>query len=174
MTKYTIPFILGSFLVATPAPAQNCKYVKEFKDPFTNVVTKGAQMTIGNPIAGKDVLFQIQDGKLYLGLGIVFNDLGTIPFKKGDKISFKLANGEVIEISPAADVEPRAIRVMNVEAQQWFVLQEVPRKVYEQLASSPITAIKYHLKNDFFIAGIKDRQTSKIMENAACMLTLVN
>lgn len=153
-----------------PLHAQKCKYVKEFKDPFTNNLTKGAQLAVGDVFAGKEVLLKIENGKLFLGLGIVFNDLGSIPFRQGDTVSFKLANDKVINLLPAQDVAPRDINVMNVAAQQWLVLQEVTAETFREITLSPITAVKFRLKNDFFITNIKEKQAAKIMETADCML----
>lgn len=162
-----------ALLLTSNANAQKCRYIKDFKDPFTNEL---AQVAIGNPFAAKEVIFQLRNGKLYLGLSIVFSDLGSMSFKKEDKISFKLANGEVIEISPETDVEPRCFMIGNIKAQQWAVAQEVSKEVFEKMTTSPIVAVKYRLINEYLITEkeIKDRQVNKIMENVSCMLTLLN
>lgn len=161
---------LSFFTLTASAQKHPCKYVKEATDPFTKKVSKGAQMVIGDPFALKEVAFVQEDGKLYFGLNIVFTDMDNMPFKKEDKISFKLANDDLIEISPDKDVQARDIRVMDMPCRQWLVIQKVSEDVYKRLAASPIVAIKYHLKNDYIVNGIKERQTKKIMENAACML----
>ncbi len=147
-----------------------CKYVKEVTDPFTKKTARGAQMAVGDLFTMKEVAFEEADGNLYFGISIVFNDMDNIPYKAGDKVSFKLANDDVIEISPAKDIAPRDIRLFEQPARQWVVMQEVAEDVYKRVAASPIVAIKYHLKNDYLIQGISKRQGQKIMENAACML----
>ncbi|MBL7717979.1 MAG: hypothetical protein JNL72_04015 [Flavipsychrobacter sp.] len=154
----------------TSAVAQECRYVKTVTDPFTKVVSRGAKMAIGDPFAMREVLFEESEGKLYFGLRIVFSDMEDIPFLKGDKVSMMLASDELIEISPAKDVPSQVFKIDNLSLRQWIVMQEVPVGLYEKISASPITAIKFHLKNDYMVKGIKERQVQKIMENAACML----
>ena len=165
--------LIGLFIctLMSPQAGAQCKYVKETTDPFTKKVTKAAQMAIGDPFAMKEVLFEHSNGKLYFGLRIVFSDMEEIPFKKGDKISFMLANDDLIEITPEKNVPAQHFTFMDKPMLQWIVMQEVPKKLYERIAASPIIAVKFHLKNDYPVNGIKDRQTKKIMENATCMLT---
>lgn len=166
-------FLISSLALITPQAFSQapCKYVKEVSDPFSKKVRKGAQMAIGPALGMNEVLFEFTDGKLYFGLRIVSKDYDAIPFKKGDKVSFKLANDDLIEVAAPADVEPTDFAVGDVKLRQWVVMQEVSENTYKKLAASLITAVKYHLKIDYMIIGIKDRQVQKIMETAACILT---
>jgi|GEM_PF-4622336 len=152
--------------------AQNCKYVKDYVDPFSKKLTKTCQMAIGAAIAGREVLMQKSEGKYYLGLRITFSDMPDIPFKKGDKISFKLANDDLVEVSPEKDVPASPIKMLDVALLQWLVMQEVSAATFEKIATSPITAIKFTLKQEHLLPEIKERQTIKIKETAACMMTL--
>jgi len=151
-------------------PQKPCKYVKEFTTPFAKKTARGAQMAIGDQFAMKEAAFEESDGELYFVIRIVFNEMDEIPIKAGDKVSFKLANDDMIEITPAKDVPPRYIRILDQPVMQWVVMQEVPEDIYRRIAASPIVAVKYHLKNDYLIEGISKRQGQKIMENAAYML----
>lgn len=168
----TILFLLISCLTFN-ATAQ-CKYVKTTKDEWSGKTMNTAQMTIGAAIAGREVILQkSEDGKYYLSLRITYNmDFPEVTFKKGDKVSFKLSNGDLIEITPPQDVTPFTLRFLDVPIRHWIVTQEVKTNVYEQLATAQITAIKYRLNgNEYPLPEIKDRQTQKIMETAKCMLT---
>lgn len=160
-------------LIAVSAYSQSpCKYVKETKDQWTDKTVKIAQMAIGNGMAGREVILQQSEGKYYIGLRITFNtDFPDVDFKKGDKVTFKLANGQLIEYAALKDLKPTIIRMLNVPIRNWYVDQEVDKSVYEQLAASPIVAIKFHINgNDQILPEIKARQTRKIQETAECML----
>lgn len=164
---------LGLSLPLAASSQTPCKYVKAKTDEWTKKVTNTAQMTIGAGITGREVILQESEGKYYLGLRIIYNtDFPEVAFKKGDKITFKLADDRQIEVASEKDVPAELVRFMDVPLRQWVVRGEVSKEVYSQLAASPITAIKYHLNgNDYPLPEIKERQTKKIMETAGCMLT---
>lgn len=163
--------LLGCYTII--GSAQPCKYVKATKDEWTGKTMNTAQMAIGNALAGREVILQESGGTYYLGLRITFNtDFPDIAFKKGDKVSFKLANGEIIEVVSIKDLEPTMTRFMDVPVRMWFVNQDVSKEVFEKLSASPITAIRFRLNDaDHDLPAIKDKQTAKIMETVKCMLT---
>lgn len=168
--KQLLTLIIGC--MALTATAQ-CKYVKATKDEWTGKTMNTAQLAIGNALAGREVILQESGGTYYLGLRITFNtDFPDVAFKKGDKVSFKLANGEIIEVVSIKDLPPTMTRFMDVPIRMWFVNQDVSKEVFEQLSTSPITAIRFRLNDaDHDLPAIKDKQTAKIMETAKCMLT---
>ncbi|HTN45327.1 MAG TPA: hypothetical protein VL098_03205 [Flavipsychrobacter sp.] len=149
-----------------------CKYLKQSTDPFTKKVTGSAYMAVGAGLAGRELILQESEGKYYLTARITYStDFADVPFKKTDKVSIMLASNELIEISPKEDVTPNVIRMLDVPIRQWIVNSEVPKSTYEKMANSQITAIKYTFNgSDYHLAELKDRQTKKIMETAACML----
>lgn len=160
-------------LVTLTAYGQSpCKGVKEQKDKFTGKTAKVAQLPIGNALAGREIILQQLEGKLYIGLRITFNsDFPDVDFKKGDKVEFKLANGQMIEYAAAKDLKPTIIRVLDVPIRNWYVDGEVNTSVYQQLAASPVEAIRFHLNdNDHTLSDFKEKQTRKVMETAACIL----
>ncbi|OSZ82071.1 hypothetical protein CAP35_02025 [Chitinophagaceae bacterium IBVUCB1] len=152
--------------------AQPCKYVKPQKDQFTNETYNLAKMAIGAPMAMRELIIYESDGKFNLGLRLTFNtDFPEVAFKKGDKVSLKLANGEIIEITAEKDLPPTTIRVLDVPLRMWYINQQVARNVYEKLSVSPITAVRVKLNDaDHDLQGIKDKQSAKIMETVKCML----
>lgn len=164
--------VLGTSLLlgATNGYAQKCKYVKETKDAFTNEQVFTANMAIGMGLAGREVLLQKRNDKCLLGMRITSSDLGDIPFKAGDKISFRLANNDLVEVAPKEDAPALPVVFLGRTFMQWIVLVEVDRARFEQMAASPIVAIKFKLKFDGMIPEIKEKQTQKIMETATCML----
>lgn len=180
MQRKILPFIglagltisLSLLSLSATAQKQPCKYVKESKDAFTKKTTGSAYMAVGAGIAGREIIMQQSDGKFYLSARITYNtDFPEVPFKKGDKVNIMLADEKLIEITPEKDVQPSLFRMFDAPIRQWVVTQEVPASIYEQLAASPITAIKYSFNgNDYHLPEIKERQTRKIMETAACML----
>lgn len=168
--------LLTASVAFSPAMAQTkCKYVKNFTDEWTKQETRTAQMAIGVGLAGREVILQESEGKLYLGLRITYNtDFPEVPFKKGDKITFKLADDRQVEIAAGEDVPATNFRMLDVALRQWFVRQEVKADIYKQLSASPITAIKFHLNGaDYPLPEIKERQTRKIMETAQCILDTI-
>ena len=162
-----------AFALLSYGVSGQCKGVKVQKDKFTGKVAKVAQLPIGNALAGREVILQQSDGKFYIGLRITFNtDFPDVDFKKGDKVAFKLANGQIIEYTAAKDLKPTIIRVLDVPIRNWYVDNEVEAKVYEQLAASPVEAIQFRLnENDQTLSDFKDKQTRKIMETANCLLS---
>lgn len=127
-------------------------------------------MAIGMGLAGREILLQKRDDKFLLGMRLTSSDIGDIPFKTGDKISFRLANNDLIEISPKEDAPALPAVFMGRTFMQWIVLVEVDKVTFSKVATSPITAIKFRLKFDGMIPEIKEKQTQKIMETAACMI----
>lgn len=164
--------LLTSLAIGGSCAAQDCKYVKASTDEWTKKTTRTAQMAIGMGLAGREVILQESEGKLYLGLRITYNtDFPDVAFKKGDKVTFKLANDELVEFAATEDIPPMIIRMLDVPIRQWIVRQEVKPDAYKKLSGSPITAIKFHLNgNDYPLPEIKERQTRKIMETVQCML----
>ncbi|OSZ79029.1 hypothetical protein CAP35_12495 [Chitinophagaceae bacterium IBVUCB1] len=164
--------LLGCIAVLNNETSAQCKYVKATKDEWTGKTMNTAQMAIGNALAGREVILQESGGTYYLGLRITFNtDFPDVAFKKGDKVSFKLANGEIIEVVSIKDLPPTMTRFMDVPVRMWFVNQDVSKEVFEKLSASPITAIRFRLNDaDQDLPAIKDKQTAKIMETAKCML----
>ncbi len=152
-----------------------CKYVKPQKDQFTNETYNLAKMAIGAPMAMRELIIYETNGKFNVGLRITFNiDFPEVPFKKGDKVSLKLANGEIVEITAEKDLPPTTIRVIDVPLRMWYVNQQVSNAVFEKLATSPITAVRLHLNDaDHDLQGIKDKQAEKIMETAKCLLSTI-
>jgi hypothetical protein len=150
--------------------SQKCKYVKETTDAFTNEKIATANMAIGMGLAGREVLLQKRNDKFLLGMRITSSDLGDIPFKAGDKISFKLANNDLVEVAAKEDLPAMPVVFLGATFMQWIVLVEVDKATFEKMAASPIVAIKFKLKMDGMIPEIKEKQTRKIMETAACML----
>lgn len=164
--------LLGCITIISNDATAQCKYVKATKDEWTGKTMNTAQMAIGNALAGREVILQESGGTYYLGLRITFNtDFPDVAFKKGDKVSFKLANGEVIEVVSIKDLPPTMTRFMDVPVRMWFVNQDVSKEVFGKLAASPIVAIRFRLNDaDQDLPAIKDKQTIKIMETAKCML----
>jgi hypothetical protein len=161
-------FALFSFIASG-----QCKGVKEQRDKFTGKVAKIAQLPIGNALAGREVILQQSDGKFDIGLRITFNtEFPDVDFKKGEKVAFKLANGQLIEYTAAKDLKPAIICVFDVPIRNWYVDNEVEAKVYEQLVASPVEAIQFRLnESDHTLSYFKDKQTRKIMETANCILS---
>lgn len=150
--------------------AQKCKYVKETTDAFTKEKVETANMAIGMGLAGREVLMQKRNERYLLGLRITSSDIGDIPFKAGDKIAFRLADDEIVEITAKEDHPALPVVFLGRTFMQWIVLVEVPQTIFRKMSLSQIVAIKFRLKFDGMIPEIKEKQTKKIMETASCML----
>ncbi|MBN8669390.1 MAG: hypothetical protein J0L80_01805 [Chitinophagales bacterium] len=149
-----------------------CKYVKPQKDQFTNETYNMAKMAIGAPMAMRELIIYETNGKFNVGLRMTFNtDFPEVAFKKGDKVSIKLANGEVLAITSEKDLPPTTIRVLDVPLRQWYINQQVSRAVFEKLSASTITAVRVRLNEaDHDLQGVKEKQAEKIMETVKCLL----
>lgn len=157
---------------ALQVTAQPCKYVKPQKDQFTNETYNMAKMAIGAPMAMRELIIYETNGKFNVGLRMTFNtDFPEVAFKKGDKVSIKLANGEVIEITSEKDLPPTTIRVLDVPLRQWYINQQVSRALFEKLSASTITAVRVRLNDaDHDLQGVKEKQAEKIKETVKCLL----
>ncbi|RYZ28548.1 MAG: hypothetical protein EOP49_41375, partial [Sphingobacteriales bacterium] len=105
--------------------------MKETKDAFTNEQVLTANMAIGMGLAGREVLLQKRNDKHLLGMRITSSDLGDIPFKAGDKISFRLANNDLVEVVPKEDIPALPVVFLGRTFMQWIVLVEVDKARFE-------------------------------------------
>lgn len=174
MRKQLLTVMVAVFcLFQSIAVTAQCKYVKPQKDEFTNETYNMAKMVIGTPLAMRELILYENKGNFYVGLRMTFNtDFPEVAFKKGDKVSLKLASGDIVEISSEKDLPPTTIRIIDVPLRQWYINQQVTRATFEKLSISPIQAVRVRLNDtDHDLPGIKAKQTEKIMETIKCMLT---
>ena len=175
LIKMLVLTLCSGIGASIPCAAQDCKYVRSATDEWTKKATRTAQMAIGAGLAGREVILQESEGKLYLGLRITYNtDFPDVAFKKGDKVTFKLADEKLVEVTAQETIPATLIRMLDLPIRQWVVRQEVKPETYQQLSASPIIAIKFHLNdNDYPLPEIKERQTRKIMETVKGMLETI-
>ena len=165
--------LLAAFLtlmIPVVANAQNCKSVKETKDAFTNESVKKASFVIGDYHLGWSVNLEKRDEQYYLGIDVY--QIGDIQytFPKGDKVTLKLANGKFVELENPKDITP-VRETGGTLVTRWAVNAKVEPVVYKRLSRSPITDIKVTIQEkDVVFSTIKEKQASRIVDAAACIL----
>src|SRR5882757_5535056 len=92
-------FLFASFECA----AQDCKYVEEKKDEFTNQSLKNCHFSIGK---GGQIILQ-KKGEMY-SIGFLFVVSGFVDKKlvAGDTIYVKLADDKMVNLAIVKDIDP--------------------------------------------------------------------
>lgn len=174
-------FAVAIGLAAPLAASAQCKFKTEKKDDFTGEILKTAEVKIGARNYHWRVLLE-KSGKDYrLGMQIKWGMHLANGIEKGHTfVYFKLDNGDVLEVnadkyyavshgsvSTATSNSTATTQVISV----YFPMGKVDKSVIEKLSKHQITAVKCSFGGENRqLAGIKNKQTEKVMDYASCML----
>lgn len=177
------------------AEAQNCKFTVNKKDEFT-----GEQTTTLVYDRNSFVWITIKRGAMYQ-LEMAFTSVeSTAIFETTDTMRIKLADGTILKLRPNADVEPMGSSISTTRTTgsdtRYYVNSRstsrsvtstmatstynpvftVDRSVYEQLAKSPVTVIRFDFAGkpwDFdFTRKPLTKAAGAIQDQARCILTV--
>jgi hypothetical protein len=81
----------------------------------------------------------------------------------------RLANDEIIEIENQQDVIPTSTPGTVIWT-RWTTKSEVDKTVFTKLSASPISGTKFSVGGREQTNAIKEKQSKRIMEAAACIV----
>jgi hypothetical protein len=169
MSKLYLSLTLTLLLAVSSSTisAQNCKGVKEKKDPFTNEVVRKASINID---FNNQIILQRAGDVFYVGLDMYQTGLMDEKLLENEKILFKLESGEVVEL--VLDKDYPAIRKVgyNTTGTSWSVLLKVEKSDFKKFSKSPITAIRLSIHGTDKLIEVGSRGGGKIMETLTCLL----
>ena len=104
------------------------------------------------------------------------NNIEKLP--KGSKVSIMLGTDTPVEIVTTKEYESVPLPV-DQRFSRWVVCEYVSKETFTKFKTAPITALKTSFtfkgnQQNFLLPGIKDKQGTRIMETAACMLDTSN
>jgi hypothetical protein len=164
---------LSVCFISTIGRAQKCALDKDETDAFTGEVARSYKhLFFTGKYIGRDhvtaTIFLTRKGKNYTctiapqlaGRHLVAAPAGTV-------LLIKLENGSILNEVMPADVTP----VFNGNSTSWALTFNSDAAKMEQLAASPVVAIKTIVDNtEFQMSEIRNSDQDKIKKAAACLL----
>lgn len=173
-------FFICIYTILNVANAQNCKGIKDKKDPFTNKIERKAEVTIGkaSPFAG-GIKWRIDlnqvDGITTMKWNIAMMGEFNQAFPQGTKLLLRLDNGTILtqESTERSSPVTQAINGGGViHIFSTYTLSFTPDKeILESLSQSPITDIKVTVPDRHIESPkIVKKQMTDLMHAFNCFL----
>lgn len=145
--------------------SQKCKVQV---DPFTNSKVVSYEF-------GKYIIFSLDNDEVLLRYQLQFDGVMADEIKKGSLISFKLENGDIVELLTSEDVSPTLITATNPMfyssgVTQYFVNMKVTKAQLKAFAKSKMTHMRYpDLRGGYITDNKSSRWRRKLFEGAQCI-----
>jgi len=159
----TISFVI----LASLSFGQKCKVQV---DPFTNSKVVSCEF-------GKYIIFSLKNNEILLRYQLQFDGEMNSEIPKGSLISFKLENGDIMELSTLDDASAVTIAgstqsFTSAFVTEYFVTMKLTKEQLKSFASSKMTHVRYpDLKGGFTTNDKSKRWIRKLIEGARCIET---
>ena len=175
MKKITTILTLGFlFLFATTLSlsAQKCKYDYNKADPITGEATKGNSFSVWSfmGMSGWSLGFNKIGDTYYTGMFLRCSGNVREFIKKGDPITLKLSNGEVITINAQDEFLPVAQATQNGVVTTYNGKYNIDETILQKIAASAPTFIRMTIESKVYEREISAKDGKKASEAARCIL----
>lgn len=172
MKKTIFLSVVLLLLQAISSFAQDCKFFKDEKDPFTKEHVRSTKEIHISAVPWWWIKLE-QKGTQYSMTLIIFQRKEIrVHISQGTKIMTKLEDGTVLEL----EAQEEAVPTFNVEQQtfivtQWTVHISLTEKQLKKLSTSPIELMRTTIGSDECnMPKPNAKGVNKVMEYAACLL----
>ena len=172
ITKVLSLGILFLFVANFSLSAQKCKYDYDKADPITGEASKGNTFTIwtymGSPVWKMG--FNKTGDTYYAGMYLRYGGNLREIIQKGDPISFKLSNGDVVTITAQDEFVPAA------QATQYGIITvyngkyTIDAATLQQISENPPTYVRMNIESRVYEREISAKDGKKIAAAAGCIL----
>jgi hypothetical protein len=159
--------ILFLFVTTLSLSAQKCKYDYNRADPITGEASKGNTFALHT--AWK--MGFNKTGDTYF-TGMLLRCSGNLReiIQKGDPISFKLSNGEVITITAQDEFLPAAQATQYGIVTVYTGKYSIDAATLQKMAENPPTYVRMNIESKVYEKEIAAKAGKKISEAARCIL----
>jgi hypothetical protein len=171
--KKTILLSVALLLLQTISSfAQDCKFFKDEKDPFTKEHVRATKEIRISAVPWWWIKLEQKGSQYSMTLVIFQRKEVRVNLAQGTKIMTKLEDGTVLEL----EAQEEAVPTFNVEQQaiivtQWTVHISLTEKQLKKLSNSPIELIRTTIGTDECnMPKPHAKGVNRVMEYAACLL----
>ena len=167
-TKILTLGILFLFAFSMQLSAQKCKYDYDKKDPITGEITKGNKFTISAP--NWRMSFDRSGDTYFSELKLFCKGNAREIIRKGDVITFKLANNEIVTITAIDDFLPVANANETGVWSQYDGKYSIDPIVLQKIAENPPIFVRMSIESKVYSEEVSAKNGKKIQEAARCIL----
>jgi glycine/serine hydroxymethyltransferase len=167
--------ILFLFVCTLQLSAQKCKFDINKTDPISGEVVKENSLVVvkmwGSSVPGFNIGFNRTGESYYTHIHMIYGgqNLRAI-INKGDIITIKLSNGEILTVYSQEEVLPNAITFVNGVNTEYKAKYDIDAASLQKIADNPPTFIRINIGNVVYDKEIDVKNGNKIADAARCIL----
>jgi hypothetical protein len=176
VTKILIIGIFLPFVCTMQLSAQKCKFDYDKTDPITDEITKGITFRAESRYSKEtyDMHYKIGFHRIgstfYLDFEIWFQGNKREVISKGEVLTLKLSDGEVITLSTQSEVLPSQHASYDGIYTLYKVKYDIDTVSLQKIADNPPTFYRLSIDNNNYDKTPSEEIRTKIAQTAACIL----